>query len=85
MNSGNNLKCRVCGLLQSEPPWGEDGMSPTFFYCPCCGVEFGYGDATLKAIKNWRANWISTGYKWSDTKSKPENWNVKDQIKDIPE
>ena len=36
--------CRVCGLDQGEPIWGEDGRTPTYGICSCCGVEFGYGD-----------------------------------------
>ncbi|CAM2943358.1 hypothetical protein VINE108274_09600 [Vibrio neptunius] len=24
----NKMACRVCGLIQLDPPWGEDGKSP---------------------------------------------------------
>ena len=46
-NDDTIMRCRVCGLLSSDPPWGYDGVSPTFDFCPCCGVEFGYEDAYL--------------------------------------
>ena len=34
--------CRVCGAEQPEAPWGDDGETPTYDICNCCGVEFGY-------------------------------------------
>jgi hypothetical protein len=33
--------CRICGLKQDFKPWGEDGKTPAFEICSCCGVEFG--------------------------------------------
>jgi hypothetical protein len=79
-NDDTNMHCRVCGLLQGEPPWGEDGASPTYGYCPCCGVEFGYGDASLSAVRRWRENWIATGAKWDQPEFKPVNWNMQEQL-----
>jgi hypothetical protein len=74
------MRCRVCGLLQSEPPWGCDGTSPTYDYCPCCGVEFGYGDASPAAVQRWRENWIAKGAKWAEPEEKPANWNMQEQL-----
>lgn len=31
--------CRVCGLPLDEDPWGEDGKTPNYTICPCCGVD----------------------------------------------
>jgi len=57
MHSNNNLYvCRVFGALQSDPPWGETGKDPSFDICDCCGVEFGYEDATLSGLKRYREN-----------------------------
>lgn len=56
--------CRVCGYEPPDPPWGMDGNSPTFVFCSCCGVEWGYGDATPKAIMAHRARWLSEGALW---------------------
>lgn len=64
--------CRVCGVPQDEPPWGDDGNSPSFNICPCCGCEFGYEDATPKAIQIHREKWLSTGAKWQEPKQKPD-------------
>jgi hypothetical protein len=74
------LRCKVCGALQSEPPWGGDGKSPTYDYCPCCGVEFGYGDASPVAVQRWCEKWLANGAKWTEPQKMPENWNVQDQL-----
>ena len=39
--------CRVCGLCYEDQQWGVDGASPTYEFCDCCGVEFGYDDSTV--------------------------------------
>jgi hypothetical protein len=57
----NNLACRVCGMIQDEPPWGDDGQSPNYIICECCGTEFGYGDCTIKAIYASRSRWLANG------------------------
>jgi hypothetical protein len=61
MISKPNYYCRVCGLIQDDPPWGNDNNTPSFNICSCCGVEFGYEDATLNAIKNYRTTWLANG------------------------
>jgi hypothetical protein len=80
LNKDVIMRCRVCGLLQAEPPWGEDGKSPTFDYCPCCGVEFGYGDASLSAAESWRAKWLAAGAKWSESEKMPPDWDLQEQL-----
>lgn len=77
--------CRVCGLEQLDPPWGDDGKSATFDICDCCGVEFGYEDATLSGIRRYREKWLTNGAKWNTTKSIPDNWMLHQQLKNIPE
>jgi hypothetical protein len=74
------MRCRVCGLLQTEPPWGADGESPTFDFCACCGVEFGYGDATAVAVRKWRERWIADGMAWDAPDKKPTNWDWREQL-----
>jgi hypothetical protein len=76
--------CHVCGYPDLDyAPWGEDGQSPSFDICPCCGVEFGYEDATDIAKKIFRENWISSGAEWFDPKIKPAYWNLKQQLINI--
>jgi hypothetical protein len=77
--------CRVCGKRQDEPIWGEDGQSPTFDICDCCGAEFGYEDCNLEAIHAFRGKWLQEGNKWWNPKTQPQNWSLEEQMKNIPE
>ena len=76
--------CRICGLYIEELPWGEDGLSPTYEICPCCGVEFGNEDYTVESAKRYRIEWINKGLNWFDPSEKPKYWNEKEQLNDIP-
>ena len=76
--------CRVCGAEQLDPPWGEDGKNATFDLCDCCGVEFGYEDATLMGIRRYREEWLSNGAKWKVEKEKPKDWLLEQQLKNVP-
>ncbi len=76
--------CRVCGAEQPEAPWGDDGETPTYDICNCCGVEFGYEDSTVQSIKKYRAKWLDSGAKWMNKKSEPQNWSVDEQLAHIP-
>jgi hypothetical protein len=71
-NEINKLICRVCGKIQDDPPWGEDGKCPNYDICDCCGVEFGYGDCTLKAIRASRERWLANGGEWKYSDEKEE-------------
>jgi hypothetical protein len=77
--------CRVCGLRQFEPPWGEDGKIPSYDICSCCGVEFGNEDYTLESIKSYRIKWMSSGAKWFDKNKKPTEWSLERQLDQVPE
>lgn len=67
--------CRVCGLEQTYLQYGEDGTTPTFEICPCCGVEFGYEDATIAGAVRFREVWIRGGKVWFHVNEMPENWS----------
>jgi hypothetical protein len=81
--------CFVCGLdcarYSEDPPWGESGLDPSYNFCPCCGVEFGYGDFSIEAARSWRARWPDRGYTWQVTDLRPEEWNPRDQLAQLPE
>lgn len=66
MRSSRNHFCRVCGFDSMDLPWGSDGRSPIFEICPCCGVEWGYGDATTRATARFRRAWLDRGAPWMD-------------------
>jgi hypothetical protein len=79
------LYCRICGLKYEEPPWGVDGKTPSFEICECCGVEFGYEDITVTAVKKYRKKWISSGAQWFNRKFKPGDWDLQRQLASVPE
>jgi hypothetical protein len=80
----NTNECRVCGYSSDTYPWGEDGVSPSYDICPCCGVQFGKEDRTLDAIKAYRTEWISKGGKWFSKNEEPLEWDMDAQLKSIP-
>lgn len=85
MPSDPLFPCRVCGLLFREPPWGENGKSPTFEICPCCGVEFGYEDCNAETCRAYRSRWIAEGANWWDKNQRPESWNLDAQLCNVPQ
>lgn len=85
MHNNDNHICRVCGFWDLDEPWGKTGKDPTFFFCPCCGVEHGYADCTIKAVKVWREKWIAGGAKWDESTRRPDKWDLKEQMKNIPD
>lgn len=76
--------CRVCGYELNEPPWGNDGMSPSFEICPCCGVEFGYEDVSLQSIRTFRSKWLASGSPWFDISKRPKAWDISVQLELVP-
>jgi hypothetical protein len=84
LKNNENLACRVCGLIQSEAPWGEDGSTPNFIICACCGTEFGYEDCTKESVKVQRTKWLNSGANWWELKNKPNHWDINAQLQNIP-
>ena len=76
--------CKVCGLYTETDSWGEDGLTPTYEICSCCGVEFGNEDYTLDSIKEYRNKWIKNGANWFIKKDQPIDWDIEKQMKQIP-
>jgi hypothetical protein len=84
MPSKDRYFCRVCGLKQVSPPWGEGGETPSFEICECCGVEFGYEDSTLAGIRSYRAGWLDKGARWFKPRLKPPGWDAAAQLQNVP-
>lgn len=77
--------CRVCGYrFEDWYRWGEDGETSSFAICPCCGVEFGYGDSSLSAIRAWRERWISSDAQWSDRHTRHDGLDVESRLERLP-
>jgi len=83
-SQANTHECRVCGYYSEDYPWGEDGKSPTYQICPCCGVQFGVKDITPDEIQNERELWVKSKYKWFNSEMKPVGWSFEEQLKNIP-
>jgi hypothetical protein len=81
----NKNYCRVCGFYNETPPWGLTGEIPTYEYCPCCGVEYGNQDYTLKSIREYRDSWIANGALWDEPNERPEKWDLSKQMRNIPD
>jgi hypothetical protein len=81
----NMMRCRICGLEQVSPPWGEDGKTPSFDICDCCGVVFGYEDSTPQSVRRYRQRWLARGAEWFVPKSMPAGWSVSAQLVEVPE
>ena len=78
--------CRICGFHYYDFfPWGDDGKTPTYDLCLCCGAEFGFDDETQNSIKKYRTQWIKSGKTFVYQESCPIMWNPDEQLKLIPE
>ena len=76
--------CHICGYLDlEEAPWGDDGKSPSYNICDCCGVEFGYEDYQETTLLTYRNEWIQKGANWFNPALKPDNWSLKQQLNNI--
>ena len=84
MRNDKQYRCRVCGLLCDGNQWGDDGKSPSYDICDCCGVEFGNEDCTLDGIRKYRDDWLKNGAKWFNPKAKPDDWSLQGQMNNIP-
>ena len=85
MVQDDSYSCRVCGYRLGFKPWGEDGKTPPYEICPCCGAEFGNDDYTVASTRDYRKKWVKSGCAWFDAGKKPNGWSCKSQMKNIPE
>lgn len=76
-------KCPVCGYPDLEEPPRDGNGRPSFDICDCCGIEFGYEDCTEENIIKYRKKWIESDGEWFSKDSKPNNWNMEQQLKNI--
>ncbi|MGK9234648.1 hypothetical protein KXS07_17825 [Inquilinus limosus] len=74
--------CPVCGF-PDVAAYDEHGCA-TFEICPCCGIEFGYDDATT-SHSELRARWIAGGKRWWSERERPPGWDADAQLARIGE
>ena len=77
--------CRICGFMFNKDPRGEDGKSPLYWICPCCGGEVGVDDANLERIREYRRKWLFAGAPWFDSEEKSRGWKLQEQLPSVPE
>ncbi len=78
--------CRICGYTHGiEFPMWLSEEEPSDNICSCCGAQTGYVDSLLDGVRSYRAAWMKNGCKWWNEEFKPANWNVFEQMKNIPE
>ena len=77
--------CRVCGYFNDDGflPWGENGLAPSYGFCPCCNAEWGFDDFDAWTISECRARWIAEGAKWSSRRRKPDGLTTYERLKRI--
>jgi len=71
----------ICGFQLDAPPWSTQWI---YEYCPCCSCQFGYNDASIKAIAAYRINWIDSGTPWFQPARRPNDWSFEEQLAMIP-
>ncbi|TGE06541.1 hypothetical protein [Hymenobacter fodinae] len=76
--------CRVCGLDYDVSPWGEDGHTPDYTCCACCGAQFGIDDYNVVTAQLFRATWLTEGAPWFYANLKPSGWQLAAQLPQIP-
>lgn len=81
-----STRCRACGFDQAPQwPWGEDGRSPAYLICPCCGAESGLDEVTPADAHAYRDAWVKRGKPWFRPELKPNAWSWEKQKALIPD
>jgi hypothetical protein len=76
-------KCPVCGYDELREPAYDCFGDPSFEICPCCGIEFGYEDAS-RSHESLRNDWIAKGMHWhSSVKAPPPGWDPVQQLRSV--
>ncbi|GGA16758.1 hypothetical protein GCM10008018_71500 [Paenibacillus marchantiophytorum] len=76
--------CPVCGYDElQQAPYDADG-NESFEICHCCAFEFGFDDIHEgHTFESYRNKWMSAGATWFYEQSKPEVWELNQQLKNI--
>ncbi|MGI5170391.1 hypothetical protein ACQEU3_39180 [Spirillospora sp. CA-253888] len=73
--------CRVCGL--DDQVFWEDGW-PTNAICSCCGTESDVDQNHADSVRHLRGYWLGAGAVWRSPSQKPKDWNILEQVANIP-
>ncbi|HEX6883396.1 MAG TPA: hypothetical protein VF530_08440 [Planctomycetota bacterium] len=76
----------MCGFLHGDfAPWGDEGRTPSYVICECCGVEYGYEDSLAEGVARYRAEWLAKGAPWFDAGARPPGWSLARQLEGLPD
>jgi hypothetical protein len=84
VSASNETACRICGLDSYDGLWDSTG-APSHLICDCCGGEAGVDDINVRAVRRYRASWLSRATDWSEPKAKPSDWDPKLQSRNVPQ
>jgi hypothetical protein len=76
--------CRVCGYDDGAEPFWEAGWPNEGAICPCCDNEPSMNDVSVMALRELRGYWLGLGAPWRSPGSRPQNWDILEQVKHIP-
>jgi hypothetical protein len=78
--------CRVCGHNREFDAWGgDDNLNFSYDICDCCGAEAGVEDFSVEVARRYRKKWIDSGANWFTSSAKTHNWNLEEQLEQIPQ
>ncbi|MDX3383405.1 hypothetical protein PV682_18305 [Streptomyces niveiscabiei] len=75
--------CRICGRDEGDILRDRYGV-PQYVICDCCGNESGIGDDDLFQVRQLRGLWVANGARWDEPSSRPEKWDLLEQMKNLP-
>ena len=75
--------CNICGYRPEAAPWGDAGKDPSFEFCPCCKVEWGYQDSNPVAIGRFRTLWLQKGAPWSERRVEHDGLSTNERLAHI--
>lgn len=76
--------CRVCGYDDGVDAFWEAGWPNEGNICDCCGNEPSVGDTSVMGLRNYRGYWLGQGAPWSSPNYRPKDWDILEQVKNIP-
>jgi hypothetical protein len=77
MDSKMSYYCHVCGL---ENEFEIDDYD----ICECCAHERCCDGTSPESVRQYREKWLKNGAKWLWRRTKPANWDLQAQLRNIP-
>lgn len=76
-------RCPSCGYDISDSfLWDNPKVESDF--CDCCGISFKRGPMPIEEARTYRNSWLQHPLLWRNPKAIPQEWNLEDQVSQIP-